>query len=328
MKYDKNINGVKNRKQASRRVEPEHLQVPNFVQTPPSQRPATPQRQQQRQQGQRQANVRANTSRHRKRRKKNYILYYIIFWFLLTVTGITLSLTVFFKIESFTVTGIEGISADKIIADSLIKKGENMFMINAGKSEKSIVDKNLTIDSVNIKRKLPAGLEIEITMAKTKAELFYAQKYYSLSHSDKIIGLGEAPLDKEAIRIAGCNLKEVVPGQYIKADDKNKEDNEEQNLKNKIEVIDITLEAIEKTKCSEIKLIDVTDEMDIRLFYGDSFEIKAGGVMDIEYKLQWAKNIIDQKLDAQSEMGIIDVSVNNGYYYFKHSDKVEKPTGM
>lgn len=314
MKYDKNLNGVRNRKPASRRVEPEHLQVPNFVQTPPSQRPAAQQRHAP---PSRQNAVAANSRRHKRRRKKNYILYYIIFVFLLTVTAISLSLTVFFKIEKVDVIGCEGIDVQKIITDSRIKTGENMFRISISNASKNIAAQNLTIDSVKINRKLPSSLEIEVIMATTKAELFYDGKYNSLSQSNKIIGQGETPLDDTAIKVAGSNLKGIPLGEYLKEDDKNK-----------IEIIDKTLEAIAGADCSKIKLVDITDEMNISLYYGESFLIKAGGALDIEYKLQWAKNIIDQKLDEQSEMGIIDVSANNGHYYFKHSDKLEKPTGM
>ncbi|MFZ2539013.1 MAG: FtsQ-type POTRA domain-containing protein [Oscillospiraceae bacterium] len=305
MKYDKNLNGIKTTKTVKRRVEPEYLKVPDFVQTPPSKRPVNQQRQ---------VKMQQNTRRHKRRHKKNYILYYISLLFLITVIGVSLSLTVFFNIESIAVKGNTGIDTNSIIASCGIAKGQNLFRINIDKASKSIISKHLTIDNVIIKRKIPNTLSIEVKMAKTKAEISYSGKSYNLSFSNKIIGVGKAPADATTIKVVGSDLKDIKIGQYIIPDDKNK-----------LEVIDIVLAAIEKKELSQIKVIDITDEMIIKLYYGDRYEIKVGGVLDIEYKLQWAINLIDQQLTDENEKGIIDVSVNNGMYYFRHADKINIP---
>lgn len=314
MKYDKSISDKKKVNPQRQRVEPEHLQVPKFVQTPPSQRPVTANSRE------RQVKMQANSRRHKRRRKRNYILYYIILIFLLSVTGITLSLTVFFNIENIIVTGTEGnisvapVADNVVISSSKLKIGENMFRINTGKTASNVVSGNLTIDHAEIKRRLPNTLEIKVTMAKPKAEIFYDKKYYSLSESNKIIGVGEEPLDKTAYKVVGADLKDIKAGMKLTADNKNK-----------IEIIDDVIVALRETDIPEITIFDVSQDMDIRLFYGDSFEIKVGGILELSYKLQWAVNIIDNKLTADNEMGIIDVSVDNGHYYFKHTDSIEKP---
>ncbi len=305
MKYDKNLNGVKMNKDVKRRVEPEHLSVPDFVQTPPSKRPANLHRQ---------AKVQENTRRHKRRHKKNYILYYISLLILITVVAISLSLTIFFNIESISVKGNTGIDVNTIIASSGIEEGQNLFRINIDKASKNIISNHLTIDNVKIKRQIPSTLSIEVEMAKTKAEISYLEKSYSLSHSHKIIGVNKAPLDASAIRIVGPDLKDIKLGDYITHDEKNK-----------LEVIDIVLDAIEEKELAQIKAIDITDEMTIKLYYADRYEIKVGGVLDIEYKLQWAINLIDQQLTDENEKGIIDVSADNGMYYFRHADKINIP---
>lgn len=305
MKYDRNYNMKKAKKSANRRVEPEHLKVPNFVQTPPSKRVVNQQRQRK---------VQENTRRHRKRRKRNYILYYILLLFLITIVGVSLSLTVFFNIENILVNGNVSIDTQSIINDSKILKGQNLFRINTKKATENIIKNNITIDSAEIKRKFPTSIMINVKMAETKAELKYKDKYYSLSYSNKIIGASKTPLDEKAIKVVGYDLKDVKLGDYI-------EDEEY----TKLEVIDTVIDAINKNKLSQIKVIDITDEMTIKLYYANIYEIKAGGILEMEYKLKMAKSLIDNELADEKEKGIIDVSVDNGMYYFRHNDNIVVP---
>lgn len=304
MKYDKNLNSINQNKKV-RREEPEHLQVPAFVQTPPSKRPANPHREQK---------VQANTRRHKRRHKKNYILYYIFLILLLLVVGVSLSLTVLFNIEQIVVTGNVGITEQEIIASSKAHVGENLFRLNTDKAAQNVVAKHLTIDKVTVRRQLPNQLAIEVVMATTKAEIRYKDKSYSLSQSNKVIGIDTPQLNENALRVVGCDFADVALGQQVTADDKNK-----------LAVIDTVVSALADRGLTQVKVIDVTDEMTIKLYYEDRYIIKIGGVLDIDYKLQWAANLIDFELNSENEMGTIDVSVNNGMYYFRHADKIDVP---
>lgn len=91
----------------------------------------------------------ASGARRRKRKKRSYTLYYLLLLFFVLISGITLSVTVFFNIETIEVTGNKLHSSEEIIQQSGIEKGNNLFRINPEKAETSLLAAFGDMDSVN-----------------------------------------------------------------------------------------------------------------------------------------------------------------------------------
>ncbi len=249
-----------------------------------------------------------NNRKHKRRHKKNYILYYILFSIITTITLYTLSITVWFEIENITVVGNTEISHEEIITTSNINLYENLIKLSKNSASKKISDTYITIDSVNIHKKLPNTVEIEIEMAQPKVLLYYDRIYYTLSESNRIIGFDtKNNFSKEnLISFIVDDLEGIDLGYYLK--DFNQD---------VLEDVDRLLVAIEENEFNTINYVDVSNISDIRFYASNLYEIKAGGFSEISYKLHCAKSIIDLQLEGYTQEGIIDVSVDNGIYYFR-----------
>lgn len=131
-------------------------------------------------------NVSTNEKRRRqnkKRRLKNSVrkaLVTICLLITLIAVGTVLSLTVFFKIETVNISGSGMYSSEEITENSNINIGDNLFLVNKGKCAESL-EKNLPyIYDVDIKRKLPSTLIINVTEAAAAYMINNGDETYTL----------------------------------------------------------------------------------------------------------------------------------------------------
>lgn len=102
------------------------------------------------------------------RSKLTTALTYIMIVFAFIALMVTLSLTVFFKIETIKVTadGAKYYTEEKVTALSGIEKGQNIFSVDTETIEKNIENTMPYIENCEIKREFPAGINIKITGAE------------------------------------------------------------------------------------------------------------------------------------------------------------------
>ncbi len=112
--------------------------------------------------------ARSRKGKSQSRSKLTSALTYIMIIFVFIALMVTLSLTVFFKIESINVTikGEKYYNEDRVIAISEINEGENIFSVDLNKVEKTIEKTMPYIEKCEVKRKFPAGINIVITSAQ------------------------------------------------------------------------------------------------------------------------------------------------------------------
>lgn len=251
--------------------------------------------------------VRKSVRKRKKRYKKNYILYYIILGVLFVVTGVTLSLTVFFNVEQFEVTGQGALSASQVIADSGIKQGDNLFRISTDRAARSIVERNVNVDSVAIHRVLPSTLRIEVTMSETIAVVYSGEQYYSLSRGNRIIGISEAPETTEVPLVLGCDFSDELLGDYV-----------EPTGTNRLETLLAVVDAIEANAAQEqIPYVDLSSPVTIRMYYGDRAELKFSGIDNLDFELGRVLELFERGEISSEEYSVVDATIasDNAHYY-------------
>lgn len=251
--------------------------------------------------------MRENVKRHKKRHKRNYTLYYILLLLLLVGTGITLSLTVFFNVEQFEVLGNGALSAEQIIADSGIELGSNLFRVSTDRAERAIIDRNVNIDAVEIHRALPNTLRIEVELSKVAAVVYTDGKYYSLSQGERIIKVSETYEDEGAPLVIGCDFSDEVLGGYV-----------EPGRSNRLEMLLAVLGAIHANEAGEqIRYIDLSSIVTIRMYYGDTTELKFSGITDLDFELSRVLELFELGSVNADEYQIIDATVarENARYF-------------
>lgn len=276
----------------------------------------------------RERTIKATTAAGKKRHKKNYILNYILVLIFLIAVMVTLSVTVLFNAESIEVSFPNAVpetallrsvtpslpTQEEIVAASGLIIGDNLIKTSLSAAEDKLLAEYVAFDEVNVKRSFPNGLVIEVVPATEKANLYYNGSYYVISDKNRIIEVSSSRPSNGLVTFIGFGLDEPEQGDYLEAEGYPQ-----------IETLDAVNNAINENNIDSIRLADITDDMSIQLYYEQKYLIKAGGTYDITYRLYCAQSIIEQKLTDSDEKGIIDISVDNGTYYFRPSDNIEIP---
>lgn len=246
----------------------------------------------------------ANGVRHRKRRKRSYTLYYLLLLFFVLISGFTLSVTVFFNIDTIMVEGTAHYTAQQVIDQSGIKKGNNLFRISLDKSEKKIVSALKDIDSVKIERKFPNSLMIRVSEASAAYFADNNGSYITISTGGRVLKTDAAEDEtKGIIRLVGFDGSKAQTGSFFTA-----ESNPQYALLDKL------MNVLKKYELSDITQVDLTSDVNLTIQYQGRFEIKLGSMSELSYKVKFAKNILDTKLD-DTEEGVIDAA-SPGKVYF------------
>lgn len=96
---------------------------------------------------------------------------------------------------------------------------------------------------------------------------------------------------------SNSDIPQIKPGDYI-----SKENNET------LAMLNCLLEAFEKTDFTGVTKIDITDRLNIKIVYQDRLFILLGSEDNLEYKLNFVKNISEYKEDTNFE-GVIDATI-------------------
>lgn len=114
------------------------------------------------------SNPEMRSRQNKKRKLKNSVRNAIVFTLLILVfaaVGVVLSLTVFFKIDTISVTGSGIYSEEEIINACNINNGDNLFLIDKEKSTEKMECVLPYIYTAEIKRELPSTVKIIVTDA-------------------------------------------------------------------------------------------------------------------------------------------------------------------
>ena len=145
--------------------------------------------------------------RKRKRRKKRYLLRFFIF--ALICTGVYFGLHVdYFNINGIAVAGNSEISDEEIIKLSKLETGENIFDVHPWFAERRI-KKNLYIEKVNVKRRLPNKISIEVRERSGKAQFIKGKdkklRYVVTDNEGMVLEISKE--ERKATLVEGVEIK-------------------------------------------------------------------------------------------------------------------------
>lgn len=255
-----------------------------------------------------------NQKKRRRRRKRNYILYYILILFLVVVIGVTLSITVFFNVETIEVSETENYTSDEIIAYAGVEIGDNLFRMNLQDIEDAIMNRTTDLDKVVVERKLPDTLSIRLTPSTPMAVVAAKEGYYILSSGARVMSVVPILDGYESLfLLSGLDLNQVQVGDFV-------DGNEEYRTVKQI------LEAISDSGLESIRSLELGDGNDIRLSYEGRVTILLGNILEIDHKLQMAKQILAEKV-GETEEGILDVADTSTAYFRQMSLEDQQKAG-
>lgn len=253
-----------------------------------------------------------NQKKRRRRRKRNYVLYYILILFLVVVIGVTLSITVFFNVEKIEITPTNRYSDGEIIGYAGVEIGDNLFRMNLNEIEDRIMSCTSDLDKVIVERKLPDTLSIRLQKSTPAAVVATEQGYYILSSGARIMNLLPNLGGYESLfLLSGLDLSEAKVGDFI-------DGNEEYRTAKQV------LEAVSELELGSIDAMSLQDTNNIRLSFEGRVTILLGNVLEIDHKLQMAKQILTEEV-GEKEEGILDMTrISTAYFRVMSLEEQEK----
>ena len=242
---------------------------------------------------------------------------------LLTVVAVVLAmvmaLSVFFKVETITISGAEKYSAWQVREASGIEEGDNLLTFSIPRASGQIIAKLSYVDKVRIGIKLPDTVNIYIE----ERDVAYAIKdtagsWWLMSSDGKILEQANSALSRTHTQVLGVTVENPVENERATATEELPTETNESG-----ELIPVTvtgaqrlsaaLQILKALEANEIvgdaASVDVTRLDDVILWYGTQYQVNLGDTEKMEYKIACMVDTILQLSDYQT--GVLDVSFNN-----------------
>ncbi|MCI1966738.1 MAG: FtsQ-type POTRA domain-containing protein [Oscillospiraceae bacterium] len=250
------------------------------------------------------AGIRAENRRRRRRRA--LLIFYIFLFFAVVAAAIIVSLTVLFKIDAIQVTGTSRYSSNQILSVCGIQKGENLFLAKTKQAESSIQTRLPYIGSVEVRRKFPAQISIQVTAAKICGAVKSSEKYVVLGDNFRVLEIADKP-PQNCASILGIALKNPKVGSTAVFAD--------QSLQSSFEQIETALKGSKFTKITQM---DFSSTSEILLTYDGRVTINLGMPSALDYKISFAKKLFDSNQIKDTEKGVLNLSLveENDTAYF------------
>lgn len=218
-------------------------------------------------------------SRVEKKMKRRRMFFRLLLLISLIFIMFVLALnTDFFIIDNIKVLGNNKISEDIIISASSINFEENIFKISTRNGKKNI--ENLSyIKEVEIKRKFPKGISIEIIERKEIIQIKEISSYVLIDINGYILDIVDVQNEKLPL-LFGFNIESKKAGDNVFFEI---EDDEKKGFILESESIKIL---------HKMKEIDLVDNNNINILLNDGIPVAFGTLDDVKYKLNLLNEIL------------------------------------
>ena len=226
----------------------------------------------------------------RRKRRSNLMTYCALAVAVCTAIGLVVSLCFLFDLEQVEVSGLTLYSNDQVLAVGGVESGANLIRTNTKVIEQRLTDTLPYLKSVTVTKDYPHAIKIQVVEETKFADIELNGKYYVVARSGKIVETENTAHDASLPLVTGFQLKEPeLKGELASEDEL------------KAKVLMQLLEAIENSGLQKVTSIDITERTDILVMYDNRIKLKLGSSMDLDYKLNCMKSVIEQKLSADFE---------------------------
>ena len=249
----------------------------------------------------------------RKRKMKKHLLSIILALVVMCV-GLVLVFSLFFKINTITISGDMVYSDKKVTKKSGIEIGENLFKINEEKLSEKLSKDLPYIKSVTVERKLPDTVIINVEAAKEIAAITTKKGFVLIDETGKVLDKDASILKENVAVINNVKLKEYIEGEKLVLTEEKK-----------TEALLKLFEAIKNTDMQLLTEIDMKNINDIKIKYDDRITFAVGSLTNIETKLARGMAALEKEneINAYSE-GTLDLKTEPYVYFKSGSDDSKK----
>ena len=247
----------------------------------------------------------------RKRKKKIKRIKFFVKLFLLVgiiAGGITFALTSpIFNIKDINIINNVTIPSDTIVSLSELKPEENIFKFYKGNVINKIKE-NPYVESVEIHRKLPSTIEIDVTERVATYNVDYMGKYAYINTQGYILEISDDSRGMPVIQGATTSEDDIVPGNRLNEEDLRK--------------LEVVIRIMNATKDAgldgQVTTIDISDENEYSIYLNDEKKtVYLGDASNLSNKMLYVQSIIEQEKGKEGEI-FINGDINNNFHpYFR-----------
>ena len=189
-----------------------------------------------------------------------------------------------FNIENIEVTKNNQLTSDTVISLSEINLGQNIFKFNK-KKVKEKIKTNAYIENVNIKRKLPNKIAIEIEERSKDYNVEFLNGYAYINKQGYILEVSEQKLELPTIQGISTQTEQIVAGNRL----------DEEDLKKLEVVIQIINSCKDYNLDTKITNIDISNKNDYTIYMEEEKKtIYLGDDSNLSTKMLYVQAIIEE----------------------------------
>ena len=257
--------------------------------------------------------------RRRRDRRGGAPTVLVLLCLLIGAAAVITAMTLFFKIETFTVTGDSRYSADYIIEASGLQPGDNLVLFEKNRAVADVFEACPWLDTLRIRRRYPNGIEFLITECDPAAGL--VDKPLEIPDPEDDTGAGTRLIGTTGSwlmdingkllqkiadyawptlpHIEGVTLKDPAVGTYVKFFE---EDDQKP-------VFLLLNTAKDDGILQDIGEMDFTEHYKIEFTYQGRFRVVLGSTEELSLKLRYLHMITEEKLgpNVRGTLALSDV---------------------
>ncbi len=231
---------------------------------------------------------------------------------LLTVAAVALAIaigiSIFFKVDTVSVSGLEKYSYDTIREAAGIQEGDSLLFFSRAEVSSRIMQKLPYIKAVRIGITLPGTVNIvveEVMVAYAIQD--QTENWWLISAEGVVLEQTDGAAAQEHTAISGVLLKSPEVGAQVQAaPDSNA--SETVTASDRLSTALQVLQAMEKNELlGEFTQVDVTDLYDLKIWHGKDYQFTLGDHTQLELKLALVRAYLP-KILADYPAGRLDVS--------------------
>ena len=241
---------------------------------------------------------------------------------LLSVVAVVLALlfgmSIFFKVKTVTVAGVNKYTEWDVRQASGIQEGENLLTVSEAKLSSSIRSKLPYVDTVRIGIKLPDTVKIEIVELDVVYAIEAEDGSWWLMRADGGVIEKVAAADAERhTKVLGVKLSAPEAGKQAQAVQPVSGETTPEG-----EAVPVTVNAAQQLEAAisilqylesngiigDAASVDVADLGNLQMWYGDRFQVLFGDATQLSYKIKLVKTAVEDYMETY-DSGVLDVSL-------------------
>lgn len=235
------------------------------------------------------------------------------------VLAACLGISIFFRVDTISVSGAERYTAWTVAEASGIQQGDNLLFFGRAGAQVKIRQALPYVEKVRIGIRLPGTVLIEIEEVSVAYSIRDLDgSWWLITAQGRVVEQVNSASAGNCTRIEGVTLDSPVAGEQAVAWEQPQQtaqtEQSQITAQRSADLLQAALEiAVQLERCElmgEAASIHVEDMQQLYLWYGSRFQVKLGDSADMDSKIAAMKSAVEQM--GQFQSGILEVLLSDG----------------